>query len=57
MFDWKIERMKKGIKLKEIADYLNCSISLLSRFENEKIKIAADKVADYKYYIKNKNYN
>lgn len=44
-------RKKKGIKLKDIAEYMNVSISLLSLYENEWINLSYDKVKKYRKYI------
>lgn len=44
----------KRIKLKDVAEYVGCSSSTISRLENEKgYQIKPDKVEKYKYYIDN----
>ena len=53
-FEWKIERMKKKIVLQEIADYLGCSRSLISQFENGKRGMNSNRVEGYKEYITSK---
>ena len=45
-------RKRKRIKLSEIADYINCSISLLSRYENLSVHMDREKVIKYEYFIK-----
>jgi len=49
-----IMRRKKKITLKELAEYIGCSISLLSLFENEKVDMDAIKRQKYRQYIINK---
>ena len=44
-------RRKKGIKLREIADSLNCSIAMLSLFENDKANLDINKQMKYKEFI------
>lgn len=48
-----IMRKRKRLKLKEIASYINCSISLLSRFENLQVAMDKEKVRKYKDFILN----
>lgn len=48
---WKMKRIEKRIKQKDVAAYLNCSSALLSLYENEKESMSADKIAKYKNYI------
>lgn len=48
---WKMKRIEKRIKQKDVAAYLGCSNALLSLYENEKESMSADKVASYKNYI------
>lgn len=50
-FEWKVERMKKKITIEEIADYIGCSGSLISLYENNKRGMKWDKVEGYKEYI------
>lgn len=49
--DFKIERVKRKVKLKEVAEFMQCSPSYLSKWENEHIDITADKIAQYSYFI------
>lgn len=53
-FEWKIERMKKGITLREIAVYGNFSEGLLSKYERNKRNMSKDKVELYRKYITEK---
>lgn len=50
-FEWKIKRMAKKIKQSEIAKYLNCSQTLVSFYENEKMDMDQSKVRQYKQFI------
>lgn len=52
-WDWKMERMKKKITLGDIAEHIKCSITLLSKYENNERNMRLDKVDDYKCYIMN----
>jgi transcriptional regulator with XRE-family HTH domain len=49
-----IKRKRKGITTIELAKVLNCSQSLVSRFENGKRNMSKEKVVAYKSYIENK---
>lgn len=44
-------RRRKRIRLREIAKYIGCSVSLLSQYENGSDRILPDKVRKYKRYI------
>lgn len=44
-------RRNKKIRLKQIANYLKCSISLLSRYEREDINMDEQKIMGYKNFI------
>jgi len=46
-------RRNKKIRLRQIANYLNCSISLLSRYEREDINMDEQKIIGYKEFILN----
>ena len=46
-------RRNKKIRLRQIANYLNCSISLLSRYEREDINMDERKIIGYKEFILN----
>lgn len=47
-----VMRKRKKILLKEVAEYIGCSISLLSRYENMSVCMDSDKVIKYEQYIK-----
>lgn len=51
---WKFRRMEKGIKLKELAEYIDCHISHINKYENSKGNMSSDKVRLYEKYITNK---
>lgn len=53
-WNWKIKRMSKDITLKELAKELNCSIGLISKWENDERNMSDDKVEKYKNYIEEK---
>ncbi|WP_254636122.1 helix-turn-helix domain-containing protein [Lysinibacillus sp. GbtcB16] len=44
-------RRQKKITLKELADFIGCSISLLSLYENNKVSLDTIKQQKYKQYI------
>lgn len=44
-------RKRKKIKLRQIAEYLDCSMMLISLYENDKSGMAENKVTRYKEYI------
>jgi transcriptional regulator with XRE-family HTH domain len=46
-------RRNKKIRLKQIANYIKCSISLLSRYEREDINMDERKIIGYKEFILN----
>lgn len=46
-------RRNKKIRLRQVAEYLNCSISLLSRYEREDINMDSLKIKGYKEFILN----
>lgn len=48
-----LTRRKKGILLKQVAEYAECSIPLLSLFENEKANVSANVFQKYKEFIEN----
>ncbi|UNT53521.1 helix-turn-helix domain-containing protein [Lysinibacillus capsici] len=47
-------RRQKKITLKELADFIGCSISLLSLYENNKVSLDTIKQQKYKQYITDK---
>lgn len=53
--DYYLMRRTKKIKLKQIADYIGCSIAHLSKFENNLVNMSDDKVRKYQEYIENYN--
>lgn len=52
--EWKLKRIEKGIKLKEISDYVGFSISMLSKYENGHRDMDSYRTKLYKEYILNK---
>lgn len=52
-FDYFVLRKKKQIKLKEIANEIECTVPLLSMYENHKCNISKKKEEKYKEYIEN----
>lgn len=46
-----IKRRQKRIRLKEIAEYIGCSQSLLSKYETGTANIIPDKLRMYQDYI------
>ncbi|GLH62390.1 XRE family transcriptional regulator [Parageobacillus sp. G301] len=50
---WRLERIRKKIKLKEIADALRVSSALISRFERKGVPMGTDKIRKYKEFIQN----
>lgn len=48
---WVIKRRKYRIRLKNIAQYVNCSISLISRWETNSCDMSDEKLFKYKEYI------
>ncbi len=50
-FNFKINRMAKNITLREIAEYIGCSIALISKFENDERNMSYEKFHLYKYFI------
>ena len=46
-------RRQKKIRLKEIAEYIGCSVSLLSIYENNQIDMDSDKERKYIEFIQN----
>ncbi|MBE2905528.1 helix-turn-helix domain-containing protein [Anoxybacillus flavithermus] len=52
--EYLIKRRKKGISQKELAQVLNCSQSLLSRYERGECGMKKEKVEKYREYIDKK---
>jgi transcriptional regulator with XRE-family HTH domain len=46
-------RRQKKIRLKEVAKYVGCSVSLLSMFENNQVDMPVEKVQKYIEFITN----
>lgn len=46
-----IMRRQKKILLKDIATYVGCSISLISRYENDLCVMRQDKIEKYEEFI------
>lgn len=46
-----IERRKKKIRLKQIAEFIGCSQSLISRYETGDCEMDKTKVEKYKEFI------
>lgn len=54
MMDWKFARMRKGIKLRQVAKKVGCSISYISKIENGDLKkINPIWEQEYKNFIQN----
>lgn len=52
--DYRIKRLAKRIKTQDVARYVGCSNSTISRLENEEnYQIKREKVDKYKEYIDN----
>lgn len=49
--DYFIMRKRKRIKLSEVAEYVDCSISLLSRYENLQVAMDTAKIKKYEKFI------
>ncbi len=49
---YRVKRILKGIKIKDIAKYIGCSNSTICRYEREdNYQISLEKVQMYKHYI------
>lgn len=46
-------RRQKKIRLKEVAKYVGCSVSLLSMFENNQVDMPIEKAQKYIEFITN----
>lgn len=51
---WKLKRISKDITLTEIANVMQCSVSLLSKYENDKADMDIEKIELYQQYIDTK---
>ncbi|MBE2932356.1 helix-turn-helix transcriptional regulator [Anoxybacillus flavithermus] len=52
--EYLIKRRKKRISQKELSEYLQCSQSLLSRYERAECGMSKEKVELYRRYIDEK---
>jgi len=52
--EYLIKRRKKNIDQTELAEYLNCSQSLISRYEKGSSGMSKEKIEKYREYIDNK---
>lgn len=46
-----LKRRKKKIVLRQIAKYIGCSLSLISRYETDSCEMDKDKIKKYREYI------
>ncbi len=53
MEDYRVKRKMQNIKLREVAEYVGCSISLISKHECGKANMDDIKVIKYKKFINN----
>ncbi|HJF32211.1 MAG TPA: helix-turn-helix transcriptional regulator [Sporosarcina psychrophila] len=44
-------RRKKGVRLREIADYIGCSIAMVSLYETDKANFEKNKAIQYSEFI------
>lgn len=51
--DYYLLRRQKKIRLRQLAQYCTCSISQLSRYENNLIQLDSQKVKRYQEFITN----
>lgn len=52
-----IFRRRNKVRLIDVAEYIGCSISLLSKWERELVNISDDKVNLYNKFIKTFSFN
>lgn len=52
--EYLLKRRKKRISQKELSEYLQCSQSLLSRYEREECDMSKEKIELYRRYIDQK---
>lgn len=48
---WMLKRKQKRIRLIQIANYIGCSLSLLSRWECNTCEVSKYKLDKYKHFI------
>ena len=53
-FRWKIKRIEKKIKLKDIAGYVGCSNAMICMYEKGERNLLDDKERKYKDFINHK---
>lgn len=53
--DYRAKRLKGRIRIREIAEVLNCTKSLISNWENGRGYMCKEKVSGYFDYIDNKS--
>ncbi|MEC1697742.1 XRE family transcriptional regulator [Schinkia azotoformans] len=51
--EYKIQRIRKGIKVIQIAKVLKCSPTLISRFENHGVLMTFERMKKYREFIEN----
>jgi transcriptional regulator with XRE-family HTH domain len=54
MDEYRSKRLTKRIRLKELAEFLGCSIGLISNWENSRGRMSQDKVKSYMEYVDSK---
>jgi transcriptional regulator with XRE-family HTH domain len=47
----RVRRFSLNIKIKEIAEYLGCSVGLVSNWEHDRAYMGKEKVERYKEYL------
>lgn len=52
--EYLLKRRKKKITMQEIADYIGCSQSLISRYETGNCGMSKEKIQKYREYIDQK---
>lgn len=53
--EWKLLRIQKKIKQTEIAEYLKCSSTLISLYENDKGQMSPERIKRYQQFIGESN--
>lgn len=49
----RVRRFSLNIKVKEIAEYLGCSVGLVSNWEHDRGYMSQEKIEKYKEYLEN----
>lgn len=52
--EYRLKRLLKRIRLREISKHLNCTLGLLSNWENNRTSMSQEKVELYMQYIDSK---